>query len=168
MMVRHNVVPNEPRMMIVLDTSASPYQGGYFEEAVRVAASLAVSGALRGFPVEVHTTSGRRVVVESGHDTVSVLDLLAAVTPSAADPGLSALLRIVPGEEGAALGVVTGQPPGAKVAAVPAVRSRFAMASLVCVGEEHGRPATALRGVLALNVRTSADFAGAWNAGMRR
>jgi uncharacterized protein (DUF58 family) len=168
MMVRHNVVPNDPRMVVVLDTSSSPYQGDYFEHAVRVAASLAVAGARHGFPVELHTTGGQRMSVAAGRDPTAALDLLAGVTASAGDPGLAALLAIVPGEEGAALGVVTGQPPGAKLATVSVVLPKYAMASMVCVGEEHNRPGAPVRGVLNLNVRTSDDFAAAWNAWVRR
>ncbi|WP_369809460.1 DUF58 domain-containing protein [Frankia sp. QA3] len=168
LMVRHNVVPNEPRMMVLLDTSEDPYRADYFEDAVRVAASLVVSGATAGFPVELHTTGGVRVVAESRHDAPAVLDALAGVAHAAGDPGLAALTRLVPGEEGVALGVVTGQAPGARIAAVSAVRARFAMASVVCVGEEHGRPGPAVRGAVVVNVRGSEDFAAVWNGRVRR
>jgi uncharacterized protein (DUF58 family) len=117
LMVRHNVVPNEPRMTLVLDTSPAPYaisQAGdynYFEDAVRVVASLAVSGSSAGFPVEVHTTGGHSVSVESLHDATSLLDLLAGVRLDDDDPGLSALRGLVP-DPGSHVGARRGDRPG--------------------------------------------------------
>ncbi len=169
LMVRHNVVPNEPRMLIILDTSAEPYRRDYFEDAVRIAGSLAVSGRAHGFPVELRTTAGDRTVVDDfRYPPAALLDLLCQVKPDPADPGLSVLPHVVPAEAGVALGVITGQASHTQLAAVSAVRSRFAMASLVMVGEEHGRPAPAVRGALVVNVRASADFEAVWDRQVRR
>jgi len=169
LMVRHNVVPNEMTMMVVLDTSAAPYTDDFFEDAVRVAASLAAAGLTRGFPVELWTTGRGRLI--AGRDSAAgeaMLDLLAEVTARPDDPGLTALPAMVPGASGVALGVVTGQPPPAALGAVSAVRPRFGMVSLVQVGERFGRPAPAVAGALAVNVRTSDEFAAVWGSRARR
>jgi uncharacterized protein (DUF58 family) len=169
LMVRHNVVPNETTMMVVLDTRASSYTGDFFEDAVRVASSLAAAGLTCGFPVELWTTGRGRLA--AGRDDAageSMLDMLAELTTRADDPGLAALAGIVPGSAGTALGVVTGQPAPESLAAVSAVRPRYAMVSLVQVGELFGRPAPSVPGALAVNVRTSDEFAAVWASRARR
>ena len=164
LMVRHNVVPNEPRMAVVLDTSAAPYAPGAFEEAVRIAASLAVAAVDHGFPLQLRTTGGAAAAVDRAFRHTELLELLASVECSAEDPGLAALPRMVPDEEGVALGVVTGHPPPHLLAAVSIVRSRYQMASLVQVGPQSGpRGSDAVRGALTINVASAAEFAAAWD-----
>jgi uncharacterized protein (DUF58 family) len=164
LMVRHNVVPNEPRMAVVLDTSAAPYAPGAFEEAVRIAASLAVAAVDHGFPLQLRTTGGAAAAVDRAFQHRELLELLASVECSAEDPGLAALPRMVPDEEGVSLGVVTGHPPPHLLAAVSIVRSRYQMASLVQVGPQHGpRGPAAVRGALTIHVASAAEFAAAWD-----
>lgn len=168
-MVRHNVVPNEPRLMVVLDTSAGPYSDSSFEEAVSGAASLCAAAIRGGFPLELRTTAGGAMAADQVGDGIgAVLDLLAGVQRTEEDPGLAALPSIVPADESVALGVVTGQPRSELLGVLPAVRPRFLMVSLIQFADEFTAPPAALRGVVAVNVRGGEEFAAAWNHLVRR
>jgi uncharacterized protein (DUF58 family) len=168
-MVRHNVVPNEPRLMVVLDTSSAPYSEKSFEDAVSAAASLCVAAVRGGFPLELRTTGGESSAADRGLDsTAGLLDLLAGVERSTDDPGLAALPSMIPLDEGVSLGIVTGQPDSRMLAVLPAVRPRFLMVSLIQFAEGFAGPPATLRGVVGVNVRDGAEFAAAWNHLVRR
>ena len=164
LMVRHNVVPNEPRVMVVLDTSSGPYTETSFEEAVRVAASVGVAAASAGYPLRVVTTGGATASAESGQDGPgAVLDLLAGVEPSPDDPGLAAT-ALLAGDDGMSLLVVTGAAPPGQLGAVAAVRGRYDMVTVVRVGAGPTGASTGA-GVFVIDCATSAAFARVWNRG---
>jgi uncharacterized protein (DUF58 family) len=163
-MVRHNVVPNQPRLMVVLDTNASAYSDSSFEHAVSAAASLAFAGIRGGFPLELRTTSGAAVATDRiGAGALSVLDLLAAAERVKDDPGLSAIPRMISLDDSVALGVVTGQPDPATLSVLPAVRRHFLMISLIQFADQFAAPPAALHGIVSLTVRRTEEFVAAWN-----
>ena len=153
-------------MVIVLDTQSAAYSGDLFEEAVRVAASLAVSVVAGGFPLDLRTTDGRRETAGAGvGDGRRALDLLAAVRATPDDPGLTAMagLDLIGSEDdGVSLTVVTGSAAGAAVQVLPGVRARFELITLVQVGPRAPGAAGVLRGVVAMPVKDSDEFAAAW------
>ncbi|HKE76809.1 MAG TPA: DUF58 domain-containing protein [Acidimicrobiales bacterium] len=164
LMVRHNVVPNEPRLQVVLDVSAAAYPDDSFEDAVRVAASWAVAACRANFPLRLVTTGGGVAAADRGDGgAAAILDLLAAVRPERANPGLAALVGLAADQEGVSLGVVTGQPDPRVLDAVSAVRGRYDMVSVVQVGEQYDRPPVPIPGAFVVNCRTSDDFAYTWN-----
>jgi uncharacterized protein (DUF58 family) len=164
LMVKHTVITNEPRILVVLDTSAHPYDDDSFEDAVRVAASLVVACADHRFPTEFRTTGGVAGSIDpTGLGRTDVLDKLAAVRRSPTDAGLEAVVGIAARrEQGVSAAVVTGQPAADKAAAVGQVRSRFQMVTFVQVGEKFDRPALPVNGVLGVSGDTSEDVARIW------
>ncbi len=164
LMVRHTVITNEPKIMVVLDTWAGAYAEDSFEDAVRIAASLVVACADHRFPTEFRTTGGVTGSVDpSGYGLNDIMDKLAAVTCTKDDPGLPVLTSMAASrEQGVSLGVVTGQPPRERAQSVGRVRSRFQMITLVQVGEKHGRPGMGITGVLGISADTSEDLVRVW------
>jgi uncharacterized protein (DUF58 family) len=164
LMVRHNVVPNQPRLLVVLDTSFGPYTENSFEEAVSAAASLTMAGIRGGFPLELRTTAGGAIASERGGESaLAALDLLASAQRDKDDPGLAALPGMVSTEDQVALGVVTGWPDPRVLNVLPMIRRHFLMVSLIQFSERRDAPRAALRGVVSLTSRSVNEFADAWN-----
>jgi len=82
LMVTQHVESRRPGVHVLLDVSAASYASeAEFEEAVDVAASIAVSAALTGVEVDLTTTVGDSARAGGGRHA-GVLDLLARVQPS--------------------------------------------------------------------------------------
>jgi hypothetical protein len=75
---------------------------------------------------------------------------------------------MAPGEDGLALAVVTGLTGPEMRGEVSRVRRRFAMISLVQVGDVSGRRSPALPGAFVVSVATSEDFPATWDRLVRR
>lgn len=164
LMVRHNVVPNQPRMMVVLDTSESSYSARSFEDAVSAAASLTVAAIRGSFPLELRTTGGASVIGDGGSESIlPALDLLASADRSKNDPGLTALPGMVSLEESVALGVITGQPDSRVLGVLPAIRRHFLMVSLIQFSERPEAWSAGLHGVVTLMAHSVEEFVQAWN-----
>lgn len=158
-MARHVVVPDEPRQLVVLDTSAAPYSGSLFEDAVRVAASFCVAAESAGLPFRLRTSGGVERATGS-----AAMELLSTVETSAADRGLAGLAEqvrdVVSDTQGVALTVVTGRVGTEAGQLLMLLRSRFLSVSLAqLVVTEPVRP----RGVVAVAAGSSEQFAAGWN-----
>ncbi|MEU0530611.1 DUF58 domain-containing protein [Amycolatopsis tolypomycina] len=166
LMVRHNVIPDEPRHLIVLDTSAKPYDDESFEEAVQVAASVCVAADRSNFPLACRTTANPAGEDASGASEVtSALDLLSGAQRSPEDRGLPALTDVVrdvvAAGESAALTIVTGRAGPGQPAVLTAMRRDFPTVTLVRIGRTEPIPLSA--GVCTIDARTSSEFAVRWN-----
>ncbi|WP_222598203.1 DUF58 domain-containing protein [Lentzea tibetensis] len=164
-MSRHVVVPDEPRQLVVLDTSAAPYTASLFEDAVRVAASFCVAAERAGLPVRLRTTGA--VEGESSGGLGTSLELLSTVDKSGADRGLAALpdrvRDVVSNTQGVALTVVTGRVDTELAQLLMLLRPRFLSVGLAQLVAAESGPVARPRGVLAVAAPTSEQFAAAWN-----
>jgi uncharacterized protein (DUF58 family) len=182
--VRHQVIPDEPHQVIVLDTATEAYTPEAFEDAVRVAATLAVAIRRAGFALELRTSrGGGSVIMEraaGSGDHTAALDLLCDVGQVAQGPDLPAVLAgLAARGEGAILGVITGRlsgtTPGGEsrgaadggssarqrfLDTLGAVRQRFQAAYVIQVAAP---PESGIPGLISAGVADSEEFAKLWN-----
>jgi uncharacterized protein (DUF58 family) len=171
-LVRHNVIPDEPRHLVVLDTNSSAYRGDSFDDAVSVAASLCAAAGQAQYPVELRTTSamtmpGNDPIDRWTGDATPALDQLASVQADSDDSGLSALVNVatevVSGDEGVVLGIVTGDITAADLQTIRVIRNRFLRISIVQIGRRADWLAATPSGVTAMSARSAEEFAAKWN-----
>jgi uncharacterized protein (DUF58 family) len=164
LLVRDNVLPYEPRLTVVLDTS-DVYSGDCFEEAVRITASMCVSARTDDIPVSLRSTGGGAPATEtSGPGGTAYLDCLSGVNVSKDDLGLLSLSRLLSRASGETLVVVTGRPPPRALAQLSTARRRYPRVIVTQVGDAATGVAS-LKGVTLVSVGSLDDLESAWNGG---
>jgi uncharacterized protein (DUF58 family) len=167
-MTRHLVVPDEPRQLVLLDTSAEPYTTTLFEDAVRVAASFCVAAERARLPTQLRTTGevAARAGTEWGSDLSSALEFLSTID-SGADKGLALLpdrvRDVVSPGQGVALVVITGRVDTERLELLTSLRPRFLSVSLAQLVTPESGQTIRPRGVLAVAAPSSRQFAESWN-----
>lgn len=145
LMVREHVDTTDPTTAIVLDTRAAVLAADLFEDAVELAASLAVASLRVGHEVTLSAPGeDRNAVTEAGGS--GLLDRLTALGQSA-EPDPATLVRLAErAREGGALVVISGTEPDL-ASRLARVRRRFARVVVVALGAD---PATVRRPGLAM------------------
>ena len=167
LLVRHNIDVHRPRTCVVLDTKAALYSGDAFEDAIRVAASIAVAAIHRRFPFVIRTTDG--AAIEDPAPMLAVLDFFAATTP-ADEPSATlgaTVFDTTRRNSGLSCAVVTGRAGVEDLQSLGPLRTRFEQMSIIRVGAGQGAEVHELSGATLINASTSAHFAQAWNRRMR-
>lgn len=131
LMVREHVEVRRPEFTVLLDTSAHADEPDDFEEAVDVAATLAVHGIRQGLVVSVRTTDPEH----PGHamalgDERRVLDLLTPVKRTTTTTAVPVATLLAGGIQQTTLAIITG-PAGPSTQIASAER-----AVIVRVGED--------------------------------
>jgi uncharacterized protein (DUF58 family) len=165
-MVRHNVDTHQPRSLILLDTRPDVYAGDGFEDAIRAAASLAISSLRGRFPFRVRTTCGRSFDQAIGY--TQLLDEFAALQPQP-EGSLHQLAQIAAREPGSfSVAIITGPGSTDEVVHLGRLSSQFDAVTLCRLGVQLAGDSVALPGAIVLNAHTSSDFARFWNRKVRR
>ncbi len=142
----------DPAQILLLDTATGAYRPYAFEDAVRIAASLAVAASRHALALELHTTGdGCLLAVAAAEqhpsDPRDLLDALCDLTQTDAAAGtatpladaVAALARSVPSRHGSAvLGVVCGHGAESAAAALRHAAGVFAAVYLIRVGTRPG------------------------------
>jgi len=163
-MVRELVDTSVARVTLVLDVAAAHYSAEGFEEAVEVAASLAVAATRARMPVRLTVTSGQSVQGRGAPaDGPAMLDLLAEVRPTAEGSLPDMATRLGGFPPGDVLLVVTGSAPPDQLRAVGALGARVRRGVVAVVAAGPGAPAAPVPSHLrVVRVDRAADFPVQW------
>jgi uncharacterized protein (DUF58 family) len=163
LMVREHVDTSLPQVTLLLDSNANSYIADEFEDAVEVAASIAVAVVRAGLPVRLITSSGEGTQGSVGGSEQQFLDFLAGVSVAPGRSMLDLVNRLSADRRGDVLLVVTGRASIDEMTAVGALGGRYNRGSVVLVGERSDDvPAPVPRHMRVTRVHRASDFAREW------
>jgi uncharacterized protein (DUF58 family) len=167
LVVRHYVDTAQPYTVVLVDLRPEVYSPETFEEAMDVAASVAVSMSSGKAPVQIRTTTGERIGGPGHRDPAALVDYLTDIQPSSAGT-LSAQLTPLRRERGgSALVVVTGSLDFESLPAIASLHGRFANLIVASVVPE-ATPAPLYPGVRVFVTTTANELASAWDGWVSR
>jgi uncharacterized protein (DUF58 family) len=182
LVVRQNVDTSQPYTVVLFDIRPERYSPESFEDAVDVAASVALTSAAGKAPVELRLSDGGVFGGPRLPEVSALLDALTAVQPTPHGDLRTALAALRRARGGTSLIVVTGLVTADDLPHVAALRRRFERLVVVAVDPQAagGRAArtrqgdtpppvlTASPGVQVVTGGTAEDVAAAWNLSLPR
>jgi uncharacterized protein (DUF58 family) len=162
LVVKHNVDTSQPYTVLLFDQRPDRYTAEAFEEAVDVAASVAVSGALNKAPIEMRLTDGTVIGGPRIRDVTPMIDHLTGVEPNEEGSLQAQLIALRRSRGGTSFVVVTGVLDHGDLPYVTALRRRFDRLVVVSVDPERP-PAPHFPGVRVIVAADADEACAAWN-----
>ena len=162
LMVREHVDTSQPTTTVLLDAGEAVWSGDGFEHAVEVTASIVTAVARGGWPVRLQIT-GEDPEAPGLAGASSMLDRLAAVTPSPDVDGTQVLLLAERATPGGALVVVTGNAGQAVATRLAGRRRRSGPVILIQLVPDVPLATTQQAGMVVLRAPAATAAIGAWN-----
>lgn len=169
LMVRQQADPSRPQADLVLDTNRLAYlDEESFESAVEAVASLVAASTGRRFPVRLHagptqlTAAAGSGSGSGSHGASRLLDHLTTVETTTEAPLGPIASRLARDSGGHSLVVVTGTATPAEMAAIDALRTRYAAMAVVRFDGRRAPGVTWTGGVTTVHADSVERFAALW------
>ncbi len=166
LMVREHVDTSLAQITLVLDTQTDSYRGDGFEEAVEVAASIAVAATSDRYSVRLLTTGGQGA---SGRgisaDRTMLLDCFAGLELSDSGTLGDVASGLARERRGDVMIVVTGRPKPGDLSSMAALGRRFDVGVIgIVTRDADAVECPTLPNITTVRASSPTEFASMWNA----
>jgi uncharacterized protein (DUF58 family) len=162
LVVKHNVDTSQPYTVLLFDQRPDRYTAEAFEEAVDVAASVAVSGSANKAPVELRTTDGTTIGGPRLREVTPLIDHLTGIEPDSDGSLQAQLIALRRARGGTSFVLVTGVLDFADLPYVTALRRRFDRLVVLCIDPDKPAPPH-FPGVRIIVAADADEACAAWN-----